>query len=159
VSSFNVFLNLLIPLFIGSYKPPWDEDWELDNKFFRQRERSHPESTFAKVIKNISSVVEMGDPFLELIPNSPFLARSLVKGLEYLLKLGNVRTVLVVIRCTHDFERRKLGVQKRKFMTLRCRCRPGSTRWRRPLEREGGRNLLLRPERILVPYGRYLLHA
>ena len=47
--------------------------------FFTQMEeweRDHPESTFAKVIEKVDNVIKTGKPFLEVIPDSPFPARS-----------------------------------------------------------------------------------
>jgi hypothetical protein len=95
----NLFINLSITLLIGRYQPPWDENWELDDKFFKQMEeweKKHPESTFAKVIANVNSAVTMSQPFLGCIPDSPFPARSLVQGLACLLQLGMVRTILIL---------------------------------------------------------------
>ena len=105
----HVFINLSIPLLIGrnqsipplisGNQPPWDENWVLDEKFFRQMEAwetEHPESTFAKVIKKVNSAVTTCQPFLEHIPESPFPARSLIKGLAYLLQLGTVRAALIL---------------------------------------------------------------
>ena len=53
-----------------------------------QWERDNPESTFAKVMENVNNVVKKGQPFLELIPDLPFPARSVVLGLAHLLQLG-----------------------------------------------------------------------
>ena len=90
-----------LTLLIGRYQPPWDENWELDAKFFKQMEEwegDHPESTFAKVIENVDNVIKMGKPFLELIPDAPFPARSVVLGLAHLLQLGKVRINLLPLR-------------------------------------------------------------
>jgi len=57
-------------------------------------ERDHPESTFTKVIENVENVIKTGKPFLEVIPDSPFPARSVVHGLALLLQLGAVRIIL-----------------------------------------------------------------
>ena len=56
-------------------------------------EREHPESTFAKVMEKVNDVIKMGKPFVELIPDSPFPARSVVQGLAYLLQLGTMRMI------------------------------------------------------------------
>jgi len=89
----NLFVNLSITSNIDRYQPPWDEKWELDNHFFTQMEaweRDHPESTFAKVIEKVDNVIKTGKPFLEVIPDSPFPARSIALGLAHLLQLGTV---------------------------------------------------------------------
>lgn len=94
---FTAFLSLLVTLLIGRNQPPWDDNWELDEKFFKQMEaweRKHPESTFAKVIENVNRAMTMCKPFLEHILDSPFPARSLVQGLAHLLQLGTVRSIL-----------------------------------------------------------------
>jgi len=57
-------------------------------------ERDHPESTFAKIIENVDNVIKTGKPFLEVIPDSPFPARSVIHGLAHLLQLGAVRITL-----------------------------------------------------------------
>jgi len=99
VSLFNLFINLSTTRLIGRYQPPWDENWELDHKFFTQMEeweRDHPESTFAKVIEKVDNVIKTGKPFLEVIPDSPFPARSIILGLAHLLQLGTVRIISIL---------------------------------------------------------------
>jgi hypothetical protein len=71
----------------------WDP-WELDPKFFKAMSRwtvDHPETTLDRVLDNICVGIENGKDLLELIPDSPFPARSLIKALGYLVKLGTVR--------------------------------------------------------------------
>ena len=85
-------------LLIGRNQPPWDDNWQLDHKFFTQMEAwdtTHPESTLAKVLEKVNSAVTLCQPFIGQIPDSPFPARSLVQGLAYLLQLGSVRQVLI----------------------------------------------------------------
>ncbi|KAG6829225.1 hypothetical protein H0H92_005227 [Tricholoma furcatifolium] len=48
----------------------------------------HPQSTLSKVLGNINDAIENAQPFLALIPDSPFPAQSLVKGLAQVLQLG-----------------------------------------------------------------------
>ena len=62
------------------------EAWEIE----------HPGSTFAKVIEKVNSAITMCQPFLGLVPDSPFPARSLILGLAYLLQLGKVRMVFIL---------------------------------------------------------------
>ena len=72
---------------------PWDEDWKLDEKFFKDLEswkERHPESTLLKVMEKVNDAVTHGQNFIGFIPDAPFPARSLVKGLGYLLSLGVV---------------------------------------------------------------------
>ena len=99
VRFFQCLLQFPIPLLIGRNQPPWDENWVLDDKFFRQMEAwetEHPESTFAKVIEKVNSAVTMCQPFLGHIPDSPFPACSLIQSLAYLLQLGMVWAVLIL---------------------------------------------------------------
>jgi hypothetical protein len=108
VRLFTVFVNLSITTLIGRYQPPWNENWELGEKFFKQMEKwekDHPESTFAKVIENVDNVIKIGQPFLEVIPDWPFPARSVVLGLAHLLRLGAVRMILFIFKApdTHGF--------------------------------------------------------
>ena len=42
----------------------------------------------------------MGEPFLALIPDAPFPARSLVQALSHLLELGVVRSHLFLKGCS-----------------------------------------------------------
>jgi hypothetical protein len=91
-------INNLITSFIrsdhddSSLPPPWDS-WELDPEFFKAMSRwtiEHPETTLDRVLDNICVGIDNGRDLLELIPDSPFPARSLVKALGYLVKLGTV---------------------------------------------------------------------
>jgi hypothetical protein len=79
---------------IGRNQSPWNENWTLDDKFLKDMEKwkiRHPDSTLSNVMKNITDAVTQRKDFLNLIPDAPFPARSLVKGLGYLLALGVVR--------------------------------------------------------------------
>jgi hypothetical protein len=76
-----------------SSPPPWDP-WELDSEFFAAMSQwtiDNPETTLNRVFDAMCTGIENGQPLLELIPDSPFPARSLVKALGYLLTLGRVR--------------------------------------------------------------------
>ena len=86
-------------LLIGRNQPPWDDNWQLDSKFFTQMEAwdtAHPESTLTKVLEKVNNAVTLCQPFIEHIPDAPFPARSLVQGLAYLLQLGMVGTVFIL---------------------------------------------------------------
>jgi hypothetical protein len=50
----------------------------------------HPETKLDRVFDNICVAIDNGKDIIELIPDSPFPARSLVKALGYLVKLGTV---------------------------------------------------------------------
>ena len=50
----------------------------------------HPETALDRVLDNICAGIDNGKDLVELIPDSPFPARSLVKALGYLMKLGTV---------------------------------------------------------------------
>jgi len=51
----------------------------------------HRETTLARVLDNICVGIDHGKDLVELIPDSPFPARGLVKALGYLVTLGNVK--------------------------------------------------------------------
>jgi hypothetical protein len=93
--SLEHYLALLICLIsAGLSSPPseWDS-WELDPKFFKAMSRwtiDHPETTLDRVLDNICAGIDNGKDLLDLIPDSPFPARSLVTALGYLVKLGAV---------------------------------------------------------------------
>ncbi|KAF8068740.1 hypothetical protein FPV67DRAFT_1760709 [Lyophyllum atratum] len=69
---------------------PWD-DWELDADFFGALSRwtiDNPESSLDRVLANVCTVIDRAENFFEVIPDSPFPARGLVKALAHLIKLG-----------------------------------------------------------------------
>jgi hypothetical protein len=79
--------------FIGRNQLRVEEDWKLDRKFFKDLEswkEQHPDSTLLKVMERVNDAVTKGKNFMDFIPDAPFPARSLVKGLGYLLSLGVV---------------------------------------------------------------------
>ena len=74
--------------------PPWDEDWKLDEDFFKDLadwDNQHRDSTFLKVVEKIKDATITCKPFMEFIPNTPFPARALVLALSHFLHLGVVR--------------------------------------------------------------------
>jgi hypothetical protein len=78
---------------IGRNQLPWEENWKLDEKFFQDLgswNEQHPDSTLLKVMDTVNNAVTQGKDFIDFIPDSPFPARSLVKGFGYLLSLGVV---------------------------------------------------------------------
>ena len=94
---FKVFARLLLygmnDVVIGRDQLPWDENWKLDERFFKDMDawkKEHPDSTLQKVMERISDAVTKSLPFVELIPDGPFPAGSLVKALAHLLVLGVV---------------------------------------------------------------------
>jgi len=77
---------------------PWDENWKLDGKFFRDMEAwngRQPDSTLPKVMGKVSDAVTRQQSFAELVPDPPFPARGLVISLAHLLALGVVRRLLL----------------------------------------------------------------
>jgi hypothetical protein len=77
--------------------PPWDENWKLDDEFFKglaDWDNQHQDSTFLRVVEKIKDATITCKPFLGLIPDAPFPARSLVLALSYFLELGVVRSYL-----------------------------------------------------------------
>ena len=86
----------------GRSQLPWDENWQLDEKFFKDMEawrERHPDSTLSKVMEKISDAVTRNLPFAEVVPDKPFPARGLVKALAHLLVLGVVRLFLFFTSC------------------------------------------------------------
>jgi len=89
----------------GSHTPsvnqlPWNENWKLDEQFFKDMKswkQNHPDSTFFSVMEKVNNAVTMGQSFIEIIPDEPFPAGSLVKGWAYLLQLGVVRTIIPLV--------------------------------------------------------------
>ena len=84
---------------------PWGENWQLDEEFFRDMRvwnAQHPQSTLMKVMGKVNETVTQHKMVLEFIPNAPFPAGSLVKGLAYLLELGVVGPFLVLKQANLD---------------------------------------------------------
>lgn len=76
-----------------SPSPPWDE-WELDPKFFKTLSRwtrDNPEKSIDRVLQNVCTGLENVQEIMQLVPDSPFPARSLIGALAHLVKLGAVR--------------------------------------------------------------------
>ena len=70
------------------------ETWNLDQKFLDHLTcwtDNHPESRLDRVLDNICTAIDDSKDFLNLIPDSPFPARSLVQALGQLIKVGTVR--------------------------------------------------------------------
>ncbi|KAG6811210.1 hypothetical protein H0H92_008505 [Tricholoma furcatifolium] len=75
--------------------PLLSENWELDLKYISALidwSNKNPETTLNRVFADVSSAISRGDGFIELIPNSPFPARGLVKSLAVLVQLGESMT-------------------------------------------------------------------
>ena len=87
-------LDLICLISAGFSSPPSEwESWELDPEFFKAMSRwtiDHPETTLDRVLDDICVGIDNGQDLVELIPDVPFPARSLVKALAYLVKLGAV---------------------------------------------------------------------
>ncbi|KZP06629.1 hypothetical protein FIBSPDRAFT_939933 [Athelia psychrophila] len=72
-------------------QPSSSSSWELDPDFFKamsQWTKKHPESSLKSVMGKIISVIDGSTDVMDFIPDSPFPARTLVKSLVSLLKLG-----------------------------------------------------------------------
>jgi hypothetical protein len=72
---------------------PQIDPWELDAAFFAtlsQWTLEHPESSLDRLLDKICVGIDRGKELLELIPDSPFPARGLLKALFHLVKLGTV---------------------------------------------------------------------
>ncbi|KAG6843546.1 hypothetical protein H0H87_003346 [Tephrocybe sp. NHM501043] len=65
--------------------------WELDKVFLEELkhwERDHPRKTLNKILQKVNKAVQKGKPWMEVIPDAPFPAQSLVKGLAQVLLLA-----------------------------------------------------------------------
>jgi hypothetical protein len=112
--------------------PPWDP-WELNPEFFAAMSRwtiDHPESTLDKILDRLCTAVENGQPLLELIPDSPFPARSLIRGIAHLLQLGRVCDLDWCLSCSFELRAPPRPYPKRtmKFTNLRGGLSTGSAR-------------------------------
>ncbi|KAG6915376.1 hypothetical protein DXG01_011777 [Tephrocybe rancida] len=70
--------------------PPW-EDWELDAAFLSALNEwniKNPESNLERVLGTASVAIDQAKDIMDVIPDSPFPARSLVRALLQLVKLG-----------------------------------------------------------------------
>ncbi|KAG6898526.1 hypothetical protein C0993_006215, partial [Termitomyces sp. T159_Od127] len=59
------------------------EKWELDAEFFSALSKwtmDHPESTLDRVLERVDPAIEDGKDYMELIPDTPFPARGLIKA-------------------------------------------------------------------------------
>ncbi|KAG6853960.1 hypothetical protein C0991_012106 [Blastosporella zonata] len=66
-------------------------EWELDPTFLAalsKWDREHPHNTLNNVLQNVSKAIEKGKPLIGIIPDTPFPAQSLVKGLAQVIQLG-----------------------------------------------------------------------
>ncbi|KAG6867963.1 hypothetical protein C0993_009010 [Termitomyces sp. T159_Od127] len=67
------------------------DKWELDAEFFSALSKwtlDHPESTLDRVLERIDQAIEGGKNYMELIPDTPFPARGLVKAVAQLIQLS-----------------------------------------------------------------------
>ncbi|KAG6816563.1 hypothetical protein H0H87_004923 [Tephrocybe sp. NHM501043] len=72
--------------------PPW-ERWELDATFLNALSEwttTNPGFTLAHILEHANLAIDQGRDLVDLIPDSPFPARGLVKALMQLVKLGAV---------------------------------------------------------------------
>ena len=59
----------------------------------------HPDTTLPLVLDSICVGIDKGRDLVELIPDSPLPARSLVKALSYIVKLGTVGRLTNLYAC------------------------------------------------------------
>jgi hypothetical protein len=88
-STDNVSSKLLPPSL------PWKE-WTIANNFLTELNRWNRENETNKlyvILLKIDNAIDVGNPFLDLIPSEPFPAGGLVKGLASLIQVGVVRVV------------------------------------------------------------------
>jgi hypothetical protein len=77
---------------ISRVDPPWDS-WELDPEFFKALSEwtlENPDTSLNSLLDNICVGIDRGRDLLELVPDYPFPARSLLCALGTLVKLGAV---------------------------------------------------------------------
>ncbi|KAJ7094342.1 hypothetical protein C8R44DRAFT_718466 [Mycena epipterygia] len=71
--------------------PPWDA-WALDKKFLDDLDgwlKVHPDDKLGTVLDTVCKAIDSGKDLINLIPDSPFPARSLIQALGALVQLGN----------------------------------------------------------------------
>jgi hypothetical protein len=69
---------------------PW-ETWHLDEDFFGALSRwtiDNPENSIDRILERISTAIDDRKDLVNIIPDSPFPARSLVQALGQLIKVG-----------------------------------------------------------------------
>ncbi|KAG6895018.1 hypothetical protein C0993_010308, partial [Termitomyces sp. T159_Od127] len=67
------------------------EKWELDAEFFTALSKwthDHPESTLDRVLERVDQAIENGKDYMELIPDTPFPARGLIRAVAQLIQLS-----------------------------------------------------------------------
>jgi hypothetical protein len=71
---------------------PWDS-WELDPKFFKALSQwtiDNPDTMLDHILDKTCVAIDHGRDFLELVPDTPFPVRSLLKALCHVVQLGVV---------------------------------------------------------------------
>ncbi|KAG6905832.1 hypothetical protein DXG01_000480 [Tephrocybe rancida] len=66
-------------------------EWELSLDFLEdliEWDREHPQNTLSDVLTRVSDGIEKGKPWIGLIPDAPFPAKTLVQGLAMVIQLG-----------------------------------------------------------------------
>ncbi|KAG6856441.1 hypothetical protein H0H87_004406 [Tephrocybe sp. NHM501043] len=69
---------------------PW-EDWQLNASFLsavNDWSNKNPRSTLTRILEAASLAIDEGKDLVEIIPDAPFPAKSLIKALLQLVKLG-----------------------------------------------------------------------
>jgi hypothetical protein len=87
---------------MSSSSPPW-EVWALDKSFFNTLNDwtlKHPEDALDVVLDKVCIGIDNGMEFFNLVPDSPFPARSLILALAYLVQLGTVQ-FSTYLQCRH----------------------------------------------------------
>jgi hypothetical protein len=72
--------------------------WALDKKFSADLDEwfeKYPDDKLGTVLDKVCKAIKTGKDFMNLIPDSPFPARSLIQGLAAVVKLGNVYRRLI----------------------------------------------------------------
>ncbi|KAJ7789372.1 hypothetical protein B0H14DRAFT_3503063 [Mycena olivaceomarginata] len=72
--------------------PPW-KAWSLDDRFLADLDewtKKHPEDNKLDIVLDkICEAIRDAKPWIDLIPNSPFPAGSLIQGLAAVVQLGH----------------------------------------------------------------------
>jgi len=78
--------------------PPWDS-WTLDEKFLADLDgwiKVHPDDKLGTVLDTVCKAIDSGKDLINLIPDSPFPARSLIQELGALVQLGNACCLSII---------------------------------------------------------------
>lgn len=92
------FGRILLSTTMATTAPPW-KAWSLDDRFLADLDewtKKHPEDNKLDIVLDkICEAIKDAKPWIDLIPNSPFPAGSLIQGLAAVVQLGHVCWVFI----------------------------------------------------------------